>query len=222
MKNYGKLTAGLIAGWFLFVLFASAQHLFKNGSNRLGVAVGLAALTPIVVFSLWFATSEKFRQFALSLNPRILTFVQSWRILGLVFVILETKSVLPAVFALPAGYGDMAIGATAALVALKLANPTHRSSFILWQLLGIGDLVMAVSLGTTAGLLNPHGVSMVAMTVLPLSLVPTFLVPLFVIFHVICIAQAKAWKVASGNIHQTGRPVQNLMASAVQSQRKAS
>jgi hypothetical protein len=75
-----------------------------------------------------------------------------------------------------------------------MANPIHRNGFIVWQVLGIADLVAAVGLGTTAGLLSPHGPSMAAMTVLPLSLIPTFLVPLFFILHGICIAQARAWK----------------------------
>src|SRR5260370_11621922 len=109
MKNYGKPTMRLIAAWFIFALSASALHLFRNDSNRVGLAVGLAALTPIVVFSLWFAASEKFRQFALSLNPRTLTFVQSWRILGFVFVLLQAYRVLPSLFPLPAGYADMSI-----------------------------------------------------------------------------------------------------------------
>lgn len=221
MKHYGKLTPGLIAGWFLFALSASALHVFENESNRVGLAVALAALTPIVVFSLWFAASEKFRQFALSLNPRTLTFVQSWRILGFIFVLLQAYGVLPAVFALPAGYGDMAIGATASLVAWKLASPGHRRSFILWHGLGIADLVMAVSLGTTARLLSPRGASMAAMTVLPLSLVPTFLVPLFLILHVICIAQARAWKGASGDTRQTASRVKDLVTDGFQSQRGA-
>ncbi len=220
MKNYGKLTAGLIVGWFILALSASGLHLFRNDSNRVGLAVGLAALTPIVVFSLWFAASEKFRQFALSLNPRTLTFVQSWRILGFVFVLLQAHSVLPAIFALPAGYGDMAIGATASLVAWKLANPSHRRTFLLWQVFGIADLVMAVSLGTTARLLSPHGTSMVAMTVLPLSLVPTLIVPLLLIFHVICIAQARAWKGVSGDTRQTAGAVEGLVMDGFQSQRR--
>ena len=197
--NYGRLTTGLILAWFIFVLFLSAFHGFKNDANRIGLAVAAAALIPLVVFSLCFAASEKFRQFCLSLNPQILTLAQTGRILGFTFVLLEAHSVLPAIFALPAGYGDMAIGLTATLAAWKLADPSHRNSFILWQALGITDLVTAVSVGTTAPLLSPHSPSMVAMTVLPLSLVPTFLVPLFFIFHVICIAQARAWKVASGN-----------------------
>jgi hypothetical protein len=209
MKNYGKLTFGLVVGWFISVLSASALHLFKNDSNRFGLAVAIAALTPMVVFSLWFAASERFREFALSLNPRILTSAQPWRIVGFTFVLLEARGVLRGIFALPAGYGDMAIGATASFVAWKLANPGYRNSFVVWQVLGIADLVTAVSLGTTAGLLSPHGPAMVAMTVLPLSLVPTFLVPLFVIFHTICIAQARTWKVTSERAPQTARPAQH-------------
>jgi len=69
----------------------------------------------------------------------------------------------------------MTIGATAAFAAWKLAGPMRRNRFILWQVLGITDLVTAAGLGTTARLLSPHGPSKVAMTVLPLSLIPTFL-----------------------------------------------
>ena len=208
MKNYGKLATGLIAVWFLFALSASALHVFENNSNRIGLAVGIAALTPIVVFFLWLAASDSFRRFTLSLNPRILTSAQAWRMVGFTFVLLEARGALPAIFALPAGYGDMAIGATASFVAWKLASPAHRNSFVLWQLLGITDLVIAVSLGTTAGLISPQGPSMAPMTTMPLSLIPTFLVPLFVIFHVICIGQARSWKAVSEIVPQTTRPTQ--------------
>ena len=207
--NYAKLTIGIIASWFVFALSASALNLFHNDSNRIGAAVGIAAFVPIVVFSLWFAASESFRRFALSLNPRILTSVQAFRLGGFTFVLLEALGVLPAVFALPAGYGDMAIGATAAFAAWKLADPSHRNAFIFWQVLGILDLVIAVSTGTTAALLAPQGPSTAPMTVLPpLSLVPTFLVPLFVMLHIICIAQARTWKAAPQRASQAPRPLQ--------------
>ena len=64
---------------------------------------------------------------------------------------------------------------------------------MLWQALGITDLVMAVSLGTLAGVIDPHGIPTSPLTVLPLSLIPTFAVPLLLILHVICIAQAMRW-----------------------------
>jgi hypothetical protein len=209
MNKYGKIIAGLLAVWFVAVLTASALDLFKNGSGRFGLGIAVAALTPMVVFSLWFAGSVGFRQFALALNPRILTSIQAWRMVGFTFVLLGARNVLPSVFAWPAGYGDMTIGATAAFVAWKLAEPARRGSFIVWQMLGILDLITAVSLGTTASLLVPQGPSMVAMTVLPLSLIPTFLVPLFMMLHVICIAQARRWKAAAQASHQATRPLQH-------------
>jgi hypothetical protein len=192
--SYGKLTAGLVAAWFVFALSASALHIFKTDPSLPPLPLGLAALTPIVVFLFWFATSAGFRQFALSLSPRTLTFVQSWRIAGFTFLVLYAAGILPGVFALPAGWGDIAIGATAPLAALKLANFSRRRTFIFWQILGIFDLVMAVILGAIARLISPHGVATAVMTVLPLSLIPTFAVPLLIMLHIICIAQTRRWK----------------------------
>jgi len=213
MKTYGKLSAAIIVGWFVLAVTASALHLFENGENRLGLGVGFAALIPMALFALWFSTSEAFQKFAMSLNPRTLTAIQTWRILGLTFVVLQARGILPGIFAFPAGYGDMAIGATATWVAWKLANATHRNSFILWQVLGIADLVIAVTLGTTARLLSPAS-SMAAMTVLPLSLIPTFVVPLLLILQIICIAQARAWNATSSDTRQSAGTAGDLVTGA--------
>jgi hypothetical protein len=191
--EYGKLTAWLIAAWFIFSIAASALHAFRTDPTRPPLPLGLAVLAPIVVFSLWFATSAQFREFALALSPSVLTMVQAWRIVGFAFLVLYTYGILPGVVALPAGWGDIAIGATAPLVAAKLANYHNRKAFILWQVLGISDLVAAVILGTTAALINPHAIPTSAMTELPMSVIPTFVVPLLLIFHLICIAQARHW-----------------------------
>jgi hypothetical protein len=103
-------------------------------------------------------------------------------------------------FALPAGWGDMAIGVTAPFVALALTSPAHRKSFIFWQILGITDLVTAVSLGVLSSVLNPHGIGAGAMTMLPMSLISTFEVPLFLILHIICIAQAVRWPESAASL----------------------
>jgi hypothetical protein len=205
--KYAKLTAGLIFVWFLFSLTASALHLFKTEPEQPPLPVGLAVLIPIVIVGVWSAVSRSFRQFLLELNPRTLTIVQAWRIAGFVFLVLYAYGILPGQLALPAGWGDIAIGATAPLVALKLANPNYRRSFILWQLLGITDLVTAVGLGVTAQLINPHGIATSAMTVLPMSLIPTFAVPLFMILHFICIAQARQWQ--EQQYPRVGEPLQS-------------
>lgn len=193
MSLYGKLTSGLVGAWFVISLGASALHVYQTGPNQPPVAFGLAALTPILIFLVWFASSPEFRRFTMSLNPRVLTFIHTLRIEGFVFLVLATYGILPRAFALPAGWGDIFIGITAPFAALKLATFKHRRSFVAWQVLGMIDLATAVTLGTLVQALDPRGISTSAMTVLPMSLIPTFGVPLFLILHVICIAQAVRW-----------------------------
>jgi hypothetical protein len=194
MTRYAKLTSWLIGVWFVLALMLSALHIIESGPNRPPLALGLAALTPVVVFLVWFAGSAGFREFVLSLSPRALTVVQSWRVAGFAFVTLAAYRILPNAFALPAGYGDIAIGLTAPLAALALAGTEHRRSFLLWQALGMVDLVMAVSLGTLASVIDPHGIPTSPMMVLPLSLIPGFAVPLLLILHIACVAQALRWR----------------------------
>lgn len=194
MTRYAKLTSWLIGVWFVLVLTLSALHILRNGPNQPPLALGLAVLTPVAAFLAWFAASPRFRQFALQLNPRVLTLVQSWRMAGLAFVALGAYGILPNVFALPAGYGDMAIGLTAPLAALVLAGAEHRRGFLLWQVLGMIDLVTAVSLGTLASVIDPRGIPTSAMTVLPLSVIPAFAVPLLLMLHILCVAQALGWR----------------------------
>jgi hypothetical protein len=210
MSKYAKLSAGLLAAWLVFSLFSSALHLYRNAPNTPPVALGLAVVTPLALFFVWFASSPGFRQFILSLSPRTLTLVQSIRIVGFVFLVLSTYKILPAFFALSAGWGDIFIGATAPFAALWLANPEHRRGFIFWQVLGITDLVNALALATLAGVIDPHGIPTGAMTVLPMSYIPTFAVPVFLILHIISIAQARRWPAtrfaATGNRFHTPMP----------------
>lgn len=95
IKNYGKLAARLVASWFIVVVAAAAPHLFRNDPHRIGVAIALAALTPVALFAVWLSASEKFQQLALSLNPRALTAVQFWRIFGFLFLLLGANGMLP-------------------------------------------------------------------------------------------------------------------------------
>lgn len=191
---YRNLLIGLIAAWFVLVNTLSALHRLQTAPGKPPLPLLLAVVTPIAIFVAWYWNSASFREYVLSLNPQTLTIVQAWRTGGVVFLTLYALGILPGLFALPAGLGDMMIGFTAPWAAAGLAGGRNRAGFIRWQSLGILDLVVAVSMGAAAGLLQPQGRPTTIMTMLPMSLIPTFLVPFFLILHIISIAQARRWE----------------------------
>jgi hypothetical protein len=192
--KYAKLTAALIAVWFATSTGAAELHWLNSTPGKPPLPLLVAVLAPIAVFAAWYLGSKGFREYVLTLNPETLTILHMWRLAGFVFLALYAERMLPGMMALPAGWGDIAIGATAYLAASRLAVPRHRSSFVLWQLLGVLDLMTAVGLGAIEGTLHPHQMTAASMTMLPLSVIPGFGVPFFLILHIICIAQARRWK----------------------------
>jgi hypothetical protein len=108
---------------------------------------------------------------------------------GAVFIIAMFLGQLPALFAIPAGLGDIAIGIAAPFVARKLAQGTGRRALLWFSGLGMTDLVTALVLGGLTGfqLINviPSGQ---AISDLPLVLVPTAAVPLLFVLHIVSLS----------------------------------
>lgn len=181
---------GIVLFWLLFSLFASLLGLFDS-SPRPSIALGAAVLLPLIAFLACYSGWSEFRNLVRSANLKVLTLAQTWRIGGIVFVILYYRRLLPATFALPAGWGDIAIGATAPLIAWAISSRTvfPKRLFLLWTVLGMLDLVMAITLGILSSA-TPLGIfagdiTTRIMSQFPLSLIPTFFVPLLLILHII-------------------------------------
>jgi len=107
------------------------------------------------------------------------------RIAGVAFLLYMVLGHLPALFALPAGLGDITAGIAAPLVALRLAQGTGRRAGLWFSAFGITDLVVALTLGalTGFGLLNVTP-SSAPIAELPLALIPTATVPLLFALHI--------------------------------------
>jgi hypothetical protein len=192
-----RLALALVLGvWFLAAALASGAGWFQTDPAQPPVALLVAVLAPLALFAAGYAFSGPFRAYVRAGDPVLLTALQGWRIVGGIFLVLLAYGLLPAAFAGPAGWGDVAVGVTAPFVAHLLAARGARRSgrlVIGWQLLGILDLVVAVGSGTTVRFSDPAGAAqMVALNQLPLSLIPVFAVPLFVILHLATIAQVRA------------------------------
>jgi hypothetical protein len=190
------LTGSALTLWFLMVLILSSRGAFLRPAGSLPIPILLPIVIPIGLFLIAFSTSHQFKTWILSLDLHLITGVQAWRFGGFAFLILDTLNRLPGYFAWPAGVGDMAVAAAAPFIVASLVrNPKFiaSKSFVAWNVLGIVDLVIAVTLGGLGPLLfHDHGTATALMARLPMSLIPTFFVPLFILLHLTALFQRRA------------------------------
>lgn len=186
----------LLLLWLGLVFTLGALDVLAPAPGKPPLPIFVAFAVPLVAYAAAYRASASFRAFVLDLGPVLTTSIQAWRFGGFAFIALFTYGVLPGAFAWPAGLGDIAIGATAPAFALAIArDPRIAASrgFVVWNLLGILDLVVAVGTGTSIAWfgLGASPASMGAMPRLPLVLIPAFLVPMFVMLHITALLQAK-------------------------------
>ncbi len=178
------LTIYVVLIWFVLALLGSLLGTFVQPPGIASLPTYLAAGGPAILFVAGYLLSGAFRQFVRSLigDSWGIAAFQTYRVLGIAFVVEALRNALPAMFALPAGWGDFFIGVTAPLAALAWSSGTRKGKavFVLWNVLGMLDLVMAVSLATGSSSIPPGTVSL---RVFPLSLIPTFAVPLSFSLH---------------------------------------
>ena len=187
----------MMALWFGTVLLLGAQGAFAGtpGSPPLPIFFGFA--TPLAVFFAAYFSSNAFRTFILGVDLRFVAAIQAWRWAGLGFISLYAHGILPGLFAFPAGLGDMAIGFTAPWMVARLARNTSFAGsrqFVTWNIMGILDLLIAVSMGViSSGILKglAGNVTSGAMAQLPLVLIPAYMVPFFIMLHFAALAQAR-------------------------------
>lgn len=131
------------------------------------------------------------KQMQYNKTTSILIAVHTWRILGIAFLWGMTQGILDPAFAIPAGVGDILIGVTAIPFAIFLWRGYSWSKYavVVWSVLGIADLINAVSLG----LIINSDFSTSTMATFPWILVPTVGVPLALALHGIMLYRLRKW-----------------------------
>ena len=189
--------AAVLALWLALVLVLGAGDAFVTPPGQAPLPILLGVLIPIAAFFAACGLSRRFRDFALATDLRLISAIQAWRFAGFGFVALYAHGVLPGLFAWPAGLGDMAVGLTAPWIALALLRRPDFAAgrtFLAWNLFGILDLVVAVSMGALATMLASGAEGEITggpMATLPLLLIPVYLVPLFVMLHGVALLQTR-------------------------------
>ena len=164
--------------------------------------------------------SAKSKPSSLGADLRLLTAIQGWRAAGLGFLALYANGVLPGMFALPTGWGDIGIGVTAPWVMLALLRrPAFATSrlFVVWNLLGILDLVDAMITGALSTLLITGLAGKVTTTPMaqwPLVLVPAYLVPFLFMLHLAALFQVRQQAQAERSGRRPDQPLRPAKAAS--------
>ena len=185
------LGGAALAAWAAIATAAARQGLLQPRDPGSFPPVGVALAGTLGALAASLALSPSLR--GLLTRQAALVRLHLWRLEGLVFLLLMVQGQVPALWALPAGVGDVLVAATAPWIASRIDTPRGRRRAVAWNLLGMADLIVAVGLGIMtnpgpAGVFHTTPTSEL-LTRFPLVLVPTFLVPLAFTLHVISLWQ---------------------------------
>lgn len=182
----GGVTLFLVA-WLAACVYAAAHGAFNAAA--LFPKLPVALVLPLIVAFIALKAFPALRITVDKVPQEQLIGIQGIRLMGFAFLLLLVQNQLPAVFALPAGLGDMFVGLEAIFVARLFAQraaPAPAMGLLLGAT-GIADFVVALAIGflasTTPLRLIHVSPSTDLVTVLPLVMVPTFGVPLFIVLH---------------------------------------
>jgi hypothetical protein len=166
-------SAIVLVVWLVGVMLLAANDAFRNDAPRIP-----AALMMTLAAGYLLLLSPTFRAIIGNIPQHWLIGIQTFRILGGVFLVRYFQGELPAVFAIPAGVGDVLTGVLAPFVAYWwfTGKPYARAAAIAWNLFGMADLVNAVTLGALTGG-GGGGI------VFPIVLIPVYAVPRALLVH---------------------------------------
>ena len=174
--------------WLWFAAAAAAGHfLLLQRLPALATPALVLGLTALLLLA--YFRHRPFRAWVDGLELRSLVLLHLTRFVGIYFLVLYQRGLLPRAFAVPGGIGDIIVATMALPVAFApLEADTRLRAILIWNVVGFLDLLGVVFTAARLNLASP--LLLLELTRLPLSLLPTFLVPLRVATHVVIFVRA--------------------------------
>ena len=172
---------GLMIAWLVLACIAGATGRVALLAPPLP-QVMIGAITLLLVLA--GALHPGLRSWLAQVNLRGFVAFHLTRFVGVVFLLMNARGQLTGEFAIPAGWGDIVVAIGALAIVALLRDPLARPrALMLWNALGLADILAVVVIAAKLGMRDP---SLVAPLLrFPMSLVPTFVVPMIVASHVL-------------------------------------
>jgi hypothetical protein len=187
--------------WFAVAWSAAINGVFRAGATPLPL-LPMAIFLPVLIGAPLLLLSRRVGQVLDAMPASWLVALQLYRVFGAWFLVAALRGAAPAVFGVPAGIGDMLTGLFAVPAALAVASGTApgRKTAIAWNLLGLADFAVAITLGliTSPGplqLIVPD-VPSIGAGAYPGVLTPAFVVPSSILLHALSLRQLRRRRLA--------------------------
>jgi hypothetical protein len=207
------IPAAIVIGWVGLVFVLATTGALAASARSSVPVIAFAIAVPILLGSWLLVASGRLRKIVEAIPLHWLIGVQVYRVLGATFLVAYLGHHMPADFAVPAGVGDVAVGLAAPLVAYAVLRKIRPARLLAraWNVLGIADLVLAVSLGF---LTSPStfqqlalGSPNLAITLYPFVLIPAFAVPVSILLHIFSLWRLRPTVAPSLSMPGQNRPV---------------
>ena len=182
--------------WLAVVWSAAINGLFLPRLSPVPL-LPLAIFLPVIIGTPILLRSKRMGQVLDAMPASWLIALQLYRVFGGAFLVGWARNVIPGVFALPAGIGDMITGLLALPVAIALAadTPAARRAAVGWNVFGLFDFAVAVSIGL---MIAPGPLQLIVPSipnatagVYPNVMIPAFAVPSSILLHALSLRQLR-------------------------------
>lgn len=182
--------------WFALAWSAALHGVFRADAAPSPVPLlPLAIFLPVMIGAPLLLLSRRVGRVLDAMPTSWLVALQVYRVFGSFALAAWLRGAMTGVFALPAGIGDVLTGVLALPAAMAVAAGTDegRKAAILWNVFGLVDFAIAVTLGaiTSPGpfqLIVPSAPSIGA-GFYPDVLTPAFVVPSSILLHALSLRQ---------------------------------
>ncbi|HEX3536818.1 MAG TPA: hypothetical protein VHU15_08635 [Stellaceae bacterium] len=179
--------------WLAVAWGAAINGAFSPGVSRVPL-LPLSILVPVIVGVPILLRSRRIGLVLDAIPATWLVALQVYRVLGSTFLIGWARGVMPAVFSLPAGTGDVLTGLLAVPIAIHLASGSDdgRRAAIAWNVFGLIDFTVAIGIAFLIALqIIVPSIPNTANSVYPTVLTPAFAVPSSILLHVLSLRQLR-------------------------------
>src|SRR5437899_8703264 len=134
--------------WAAVAWTAAINGVFRTGASPLPL-LPLAIFLPVIIGAPLLLLSKRVGQLLDAMPTTWLVALQLYRIFGSQWLAYWLRGLLPGLWALPAGTGDVLTGLFAVPAAIASATGTaegQKAAFV-WNIFGLADLAVAMALG---------------------------------------------------------------------------